>query len=420
MKPQTGLLETVLDRMDKAAAIINLDPDIKKIIRETKNEIILNFPVKMDDSEIEMFTGYRVQHSDVMGPYTGGIRFHPWIELDQIKALAMTTTFKAAVLDIPMGGATGGIQFNPRDYSKDEIERITRRFTFSLGTNIGPDFDVQSPDINTNPQIMAWVLDTYLSTVRPQNRNGSIHVVAGKPLRSAGTAGRDRAAGQGIVYAIKEWSKEKGFQLKDATFMVQGFGNVGSWTASILAEEGAKLIAVEDASGPITNPEGIDTSGLIEHTVTNKKLAGFPGAKRVTHEEFLSTKADIFIPAALENQITSSTAPMLSVKLIVEGADSPTDKEGDEILAKKGIDVIPDILSNTGGLIVAYFEWLQNKRSEFWELDEIQRKLERKIVDAYKRVRENAKKYGKDMRSAAYITALQTLERIYTRRGIFP
>lgn len=415
-----GLNEAVQAKFNEASKLAKLDPSVKKIIEQTNNEIVLNFPVKMDDSDIEMFTGFRVQHSNVLGPYIGGIRFHPWVELDEIRALAMTTTFKAAIAEIPMGGASGGIQFNPREYSRDEIERISRRFIFGLGSNIGPDYDVQSPDVNTNPQIMAWALDTYLSTIPPQIRNRSVHIVAGKPLRSGGTAGRDRAAGQGVVFAIKEWAKEKGMNLKGSTFMVQGFGNVGSWAASILEEEGARLVAVEDTSGPIVNLDGIKTSDLLEYSVTNKHLGGFPKAERTSHEAFLSTKADIFIPAALENQITGNTAPMLNVRLVVEGADGPTDKDGDEILAKKGIDVIPDLVSNSGGLIVAYFEWLQNKRSEFWELEEITTKLERKVVDAYKRVVDNAKKYKKDMRTAAYITALETLERIYTRRGIFP
>lgn len=415
-----GLNEAVQAKFNEASKLAKLDPSVKKIIEQTNNEIVLNFPVKMDDSDIEMFTGFRVQHSNVLGPYIGGIRFHPWVELDEIRALAMTTTFKAAIAEIPMGGASGGIQFNPREYSRDEIERISRRFIFGLGSNIGPDYDVQSPDVNTNPQIMAWALDTYLSTIPPQIRNRSVHIVAGKPLRSGGTAGRDRAAGQGVVFAIKEWAKEKGMNLKGSTFMVQGFGNVGSWAASILEEEGARLVAVEDTSGPIVNLDGIKTSDLLEYSVTNKHLGGFPKAERTSHEAFLSTKADIFIPAALENQITGNTAPMLNVRLVVEGADGPTDKDGDEILAKKGIDVIPDLVSNSGGLIVAYFEWLQNKRSEFWELEEITTKLERKVVDAYKRVVDNAKKYKKDIRTAAYITALETLERIYTRRGIFP
>ncbi len=415
-----SLNEAVQAKLSGAAKLMKLDPSVKKIIEQTNNEIVLNFPVKMDDSEIEMFTGFRVQHSNVLGPYTGGMRFHPWVELDEIRALAMTTTFKAAVAEVPMGGASGGIQFNPREYSRDEIERITRRFVFGLGSNIGPDFDVQSPDVNTNPQIMAWALDTYLSTVPPQVRNRSVHIVAGKPLRSGGTIGRDRAAGQGVVFAVKEWAKEKNFRLDGATFMVQGFGNVGSWAASILEEEGARLVAVEDTSGPIVNADGIKTSELLEYSITNKHLAGFPKAERTSHEAFLSTRADIFVPAALENQITGDTATMLNVKLVVEGADGPTDADGDEILAKKGIDVIPDLVSNSGGLIVAYFEWLQNKRSEFWELEEITAKLKRKVVDAYKRVTDNAKKYKKDMRTAAYITALETLERIYTRRGIFP
>jgi glutamate dehydrogenase (NAD(P)+) len=424
-EPQTGRRGSVYDNVvwqfNKASDLMRLDPDIRKILSKTTNEIVVHFPVKMDDGRIEVFTGYRVQHNNALGPYKGGLRFHPAVDIDEVRALATWMTWKGALTDIPFGGAKGGIQCDPFKYSPGEVERVTRRFTFALGNNIGPEYDIPAPDVNTNAQIMAWILDTYLSTMPPHERQACIHVVTGKPIESGGSVGRDKATGQGVVYTIEEWAKDRSFDLGRATYTVQGFGNVGSWTAVLLKQHGSKLLAAEDASGALANPEGIDPDALLSYAQKNSGLIkGYPQAKPINRKTLFATQADIFVPAALENQITAETAPLLNVKLVAEGANGPTDPDGDQILQKRGIDLIPDILCNSGGVIVSYFEWLQNKRSEFWDLEEVDTKLHRKIVGAYGRVRETAEKYNTDWRTAAYVEALSRLETVYKERGIFP
>jgi glutamate dehydrogenase (NAD(P)+) len=416
-----NVYENVVWQVNKASDLMKLDLDIRKILGKTTNEIIVNFPVKMDDGRIEMFTGYRVQHNNALGPFKGGLRFHPAVDIDEVRALATWMTWKSALAYIPFGGAKGGIQCDPFKYSSSEVERISRRFTFALGNNIGPEYDIPAPDVNTNPQIMAWILDTYVSTMPAHERQACIHVVTGKPIESGGSLGRDKATGQGVVYTIEEWAKDKGFNLKGATYTVQGFGNVGSWTALLLKQHGSILLAVEDASGAIANAEGIDPEDLLVFAKKNNGLiSGYPKAKPIDRKTLFQTKADIFVPAALENQITADTAPVLNVKLVAEGANGPTNPDGDRVLQQKGIDLIPDILCNAGGVIVSYFEWLQNKRSEFWELEEVDTKLHRKIVSAYERVRDTAKAYKTDWRTAAYIVALSHLDTVYRERGIFP
>jgi len=415
-----NVYETVLRQFDIAADRMGLDPSIRKILSHTMNEVLIHFPVKMDDGRIEIFTGYRVQHNDVLGPFKGGLRFHPAVDIDEVRALAAWMTWKSALVDIPFGGAKGGVQCDPHTFSPAEIERITRRFAFSLGCTIGPEYDIPAPDVNTNAQTMAWILDTYLSTMPPQDRNRAIHVVTGKPIEAGGSQGREKATGQGIVYCIEEWAKDRRFDLSRATYSVQGFGNVGSWAARLLKPLGAILVAVEDHTGAIADPGGIDPDELVEHSVTSGGITGFQGAAQVDHESFLSTPADVFIPAALENQLTAETAPLLDVRLVAEGANGPTDLDGDRVLADKGIDLIPDILCNAGGVIVSYFEWLQNKRSEFWDLAEVDGRLRRTILAGYARVREAAASYEVDWRTGAYIVALKRLEKVYKRRGIFP
>jgi len=419
-KPRT-VYDNVNMQFDRAADLMKLDKNIRKILAKTTNEIIVNFPVRMDDGRIEMFTGYRVQHNSALGPFKGGLRFHPAVDIDEVRALATWMTWKSAIVYIPFGGAKGGIQLDPFKYSSTELEHITRRFTFALGNNIGPEYDIPAPDVNTTSQIMAWILDTYLSTIPPHERQRCTHVVTGKPVESGGSLGRDKATGQGVVYTIEEWAKDRNFNLKGATYTVQGFGNVGSWTALLLKKHGSKLVAVEDVSGAIANPEGIDPEDLIAYALKHKNLIkGYPKAEPIDRKTLLEIQADIFVPAALENQITAETAPLLKVKVVAEGANGPTDPDGDRILQEKGIDLIPDILCNAGGVIVSYFEWLQNKRSEFWELEEVDCKLHKKITCAYAKVREAAKQYNTDWRTAAYIVALSHLERVYKERGIFP
>lgn len=419
-KKKSGLYASVQKQFSKAADLMNLDQDIRKILETTSNEIVVHFPVKMDDGRIEVFTGYRVQHNNVLGPYKGGLRYHPMVDLDEVRSLATWMTWKSAIVGIPFGGAKGGIQFDPRNHSQAELQRITRRFTFNLGSNIGPEYDIPAPDVNTNPQIMAWFLDTYLSTMPPQERNKSIHVVTGKPIASGGSQGRTKATGQGVVFCIQEWAKDHNFDLSGSTYFVQGFGNVASWAAKLLKQLGSKLIAVEDHTGCIRNLNGIDADELADYGEINGGIKGFEKAEAVDHETYMKTKADIFIPAALENQINENNAPYIDVKVIAEGANGPTTPEADDILISRGIDIIPDILCNAGGVMVSYFEWLQNKRSEFWDLEEVDGKLKKKLVAAYINVRETAKEFETDWRTAAYIVALRTLEKVYRERGIFP
>lgn len=420
MGKKASVYDNVTRQFNKAADLMGLDPEIRKILSKTVNEIIVNFPVKMDDGQIEMFRGYRVQHNNALGPYKGGLRYHPSVDIDEVRALATWMTWKSAIINIPFGGAKGGIQFAPSDYSFSELERITRRFTFALGSNIGPEYDIPAPDVNTNSQVMAWLVDTYLSTIQPLERNRCVHVVTGKPIESGGSIGRDKATGQGVVFLIEQWAKDQNFDLQGSTYTVQGFGNVGSWAARLMKPHGAMLVAVEDVTGAIFNPEGIDPDDLVKYAEEHRGIAGYPKTKPIDHEAFLSTQADIFIPAALENQITAETAPLLNVKLVAEGANGPTDPDGDAILQERGIDVLPDILCNAGGVTVSYFEWLQNKRSEFWDLEEVDTKLYKKMVNAYERVRSTVQEYDTDWRTAAYIVALSRLEKVYKERGIFP
>jgi glutamate dehydrogenase (NAD(P)+) len=420
MRAKKSLFENVRSQFNRAADLMHLDPDVRKILAMTKNEIMVHFPVKMDSGPIEMFTGYRVQHNDVLGPFKGGLRFHPDVDLDEVRALAAWMTWKCALAGIPFGGAKGGIQMDPSMYSRTELERITRRFVYALGDNIGPEYDIPAPDVNTNAQIMAWILDTYSSTVPPHERHGNVHVVTGKPVEAGGSVGRDKATGQGVVYTIQQWAEDRKLDLHDLTFIVQGFGNVGSWAARLLTRLGAKLIAVEDVTGGTRNPAGLDPDDLLGYVKQSGGVFKYPRGEFADHIMFLQTPADIFIPAALENQITAETARWLHVRLVAEAANGPTDPDGDAVLRERGIDLIPDILCNSGGVIVSYFEWLQNKRSEFWELDEVDAKLHKRITLAYQRVREKARELRVDWRTASYAIALSRLETVYKERGIFP
>jgi glutamate dehydrogenase (NAD(P)+) len=415
-----SVFETVLVQFDKAADLMKLDPEIRKILSRPTNEIVVNFPVVMDDGCVRMFTGYRVQHNNVIGPYKGGLRFHPQVDIDEVRALAAWMTWKTALAGIPYGGAKGGIELRPWDFSPGELERITRRFTFALGSNIGPEYDIPAPDVNTNPQIMAWILDTYLQMMPPMERNRAVHVVTGKPVESGGSVGRDKATGQGLVFVLEAWAKDHDFDLQGATYIIQGFGNVGSWAARLLKPLGAVLVGVEDHSGALVNPDGIDPDDLAAWVAHDGRIQGYTGADPVDHNTFFGTEADIFIPAALEEQITEETAPLLNVSIVVEGANGPTDIDGDRIMLDKGIRVLPDVLANSGGVIVSYFEWLQNKRSEFWDLEEVDARLHKQIVGAYRRVRDVVREYQTDWRTAAYIVALRRLEKVYKERGIFP
>jgi glutamate dehydrogenase (NAD(P)+) len=390
------------------------------IIKNPQRETKVYLPVEMDDGTVQVFEGYRVQHSNIRGPFKGGIRFHQDCNLNEVKALATWMSLKCAVVNIPYGGAKGGVRVDPDTLSLRELRKLTRRYAFAIEPLIGADTDIPAPDVNTNAQTMAWILDTYLSMMPPLERNRNLHVVTGKPIESGGSVGRDKATGQGVVFVIEQWAKDQGFDLEGATYTIQGFGNVGSWTARLMKPLGARLIAVEDVTGACLNQEGIDPDDLVEYAKAHRGVADYPKAKPIAREAFLSTQADIFIPAALENQITAQTAPLLKVRLVAEAANGPTDPDGDAILTERGIAMLPDVLCNAGGVAVSYFEWLQNKRSESWDLEEVDTKLFKKMVSAYERVRDTVRAYDTDWRTAAYIVALSRLATVYKERGIFP
>lgn len=416
-----GMLENVMRQFNHAADIINLNSNIRKILSITNNELLIHFPVKMDNGDVEVFTGYRVQHNNALGPYKGGLRYHPTVDIDAAKALAMWMTWKTSLAGLPYGGAKGGIQIDPSKYSTAELERITRRFTYALGDNIGPEHDIPAPDVNTNSQTMAWIVDTYMSTKSPAERSKNQHVVTGKPLGSGGSEGRDRATGYGVFLNIKYWAEKKKVDLKKKRFIVQGFGNVGYWTAYFLENEGAKLVGVQDAYGSITNSDGIEVSKLYQYIQGNKgSIVGYDNAQVVEKDHFFELDCDICIPAALGNQITAENATKIKAFLIAEGANGPTDVEGEEILLKNGVGIIPDILCNSGGVIGSYFEWLQNRNGELWQLEEVLAKLEKKMKEVFEKVYETAENRDGDMRTAAYIIAIERIEKAYVQRGIFP
>lgn len=416
-----GMYENVMHQFDKAADHMQLNKGIRKILSICNNEIVVNFPAKMDDGSIEVFTAYRVQHNNSLGPYKGGLRYHPNLEIDMARALAMWMTWKCSLAGLPYGGGKGGIQIDPSKYSITELERITRRFTYALGDNIGPEHDIPAPDINTNAQTMAWIADTYVSTKSPAERSKNMHVVTGKPMGAGGLAGRDRATGFGVVVSIKEWIRIKALNLEGMTYIVQGFGNVGYWTSYFMQENHALMTAVQDASATLYSEEGIDPLDLYEYTLTNNgHIAGYPKAVEIDASSFFGIECDICIPAAMANQITEANAYEIKASVVAEGANGPTDTEGERILLSRGIEVIPDILCNSGGVIGSYFEWLQNRNSEIWNMDDVLIKLENKIVDAFKRVHQSAVKHNTDWRTAAYIEAITRIEQAYVQRGIFP
>ena len=412
--------KVVQDYLDRASRTTNLQEFVRTILSQPKNELIINFPVKMDNGEVRLFKGYRVQHNNLLGPFKGGMRFHPSVTLDDVKALAAMMTWKCALMRIPFGGGKGGIKFDPHSVSKAELQRITRRFTHALGENIGPEYDIPAPDVGTNSQTMAWMMDTYSNMVGAANKQTVKGVVTGKPVASGGTLGRAKATGQGAVFCVIEWSKEKAFDLEGSTMSVQGFGNVGSHLAVILSRLGVSTTAVGDHSGYMTNPEGFNAHKLQDWVEIHGSIAGYPGGKAITREEFFKQKVDIFAPCALENQIGESEAKWLDCKLVVEGANGPCNPVGEKILLDRGIDILPDVLANSGGVTVSYYEWVQNKRSESWTEEEVDAKLEKAMTRSYREVADFARQHKIDRRIAAYAIALARIEAVYKEREIFP
>jgi glutamate dehydrogenase (NAD(P)+) len=419
-QPKGNLYTIVQQQLDRTARAINLSREVALILSQPKNELIVNFPVRMDDGTYRLFKGYRVQHNNILGPFKGGIRYHEEVTLDELKGLAAAMTWKSALHDIPYGGGKGGIKFNPRLHSKSELERITRRYTHALGQNIGPEFDIPAPDVGTNAQTMVWIMDTYMNVIGFNEKNAVRRVVTGKTITAGGSYGRETATGQGVVHCITEWAKDRRFNLNGCSFIVQGFGNVGSHFSKILAKLGATLIAVGDYKGYIANPEGLNTHKLTEHVTQTGSVEGYKHSRPITRDEFFATECDIFVPAALELEIGEKEARALRCKVVAEGANGPTYPEAEQILLDRGVDLLPDILVNSGGVIVSYYEWLQNKRSERWDLDEVESKLERRMKRTYSLVQDFARERKMDFRTASYAIGLERIEKAYSERGIFP
>ena len=418
---KTGMYENVSQQFNRAADLMNLHPSVRKILAIPNTEIVVNFPVKLDDGTVEVFKGYRVQHNNALGPYKGGLRYHDTVDIDAARALATWMTWKTSLAGLPYGGGKGGVQINPKLYSDSELERITRRFTYALGDNIGPEHDIPAPDVNTTPQMMAWIADTYMSTKSTNERTKHAHVVTGKPVGAGGLEGRDRATGFGVVISLKEWAKYKGTELKGKKYILQGFGNVGYWAAHFMKENGAILTGVQDASGSIYNEKGIDPEDLHLYMNDNRGfIKDYKYADGIPNDLFFGLDCDILIPAALGNQITDENANGIKAMVIAEAANGPVDVSANDILLERNIDLIPDIYCNSGGVIASYFEWLQNRNGEMWVLSEVLEKLEKMMKLSFDKIIRTAKKHNTDWRTAAFIEAISRVEQAYLQRGIFP
>jgi glutamate dehydrogenase/leucine dehydrogenase len=415
-----AFFKVVQKHLHEAAELLQTPEHVRTILLQPKNELIVNFPVRMDDGRYRLFKGYRVQHSNILGPYKGGLRFHQDTSLDELKALAALMTWKCSLLELPFGGAKGGIKFDPHTVSQPELERITRRFVHALGSNIGPDYDIPAPDMGTGPQVMAWAMDTYMNTSGVADKQRQTGVVTGKPVASGGTLGRVKATGQGLVHCVTHWADRMRFDLKGTKMIVQGFGNVGSHAAVLFSHLGVSLVAVGDHTGYLRNSEGFNVHRLQSYVRAHGSIAGYPGGETITRDEFFASEADILIPAALEHQIGEAEARALNVRLVAEGANGPTTPEADVILRERGVAVMPDILANAGGVTVSYYEWVQNRRSERWSLEEVDLRLEAAMRQAYLKMIDFAEKYATSYRIACYGVALERLTRVYEERGIFP
>ena len=401
-------------QLDLAAEKLKLAPNIHAILREPARVMEVNFPVRMDDGSVRVFKGYRAQHNTAIGPAKGGIRFHPQVTLEEVKALSMWMTFKCGVLGLPYGGGKGGVVVDPRTLSKGELERVSRAYIGAISAIIGPEQDIPAPDVNTNPQIMAWMMDEYSKYKGGVTYPG---VVTGKPIILGGSLGRSEATGRGCVIVIREAAKRLGIDLQKATAVIQGFGNVGGATARLLAKEGVKIIAVLKSDGGTYNPDGLDLDALFAYREKTNTIRTFPGGRPIEQEELFSLACDILVPAALENQITAANAPQIKAKIIAEAANGPTTPEADEILAKKGVFLAPDILANAGGVTVSYFEWVQNLMHYYWTEDEVNQRLEQMMVDAFAGVYRMSQEYHVDMRMAAYMYSLSRLAEAIKVRG---
>lgn len=413
---ETNPYQMAVRQLEIAAEKMSLDPNITELLKHPRRVLTVSVPVRMDDGRIKVFTGYRVQHNPWRGAYKGGIRYHPKVDLDEVKALAMWMTWKAAVMDIPYGGAKGGVVCNPKEMSRGELERMTRRYTTMILDEIGPYKDVPAPDVYTNPQVMAWIMDTY-STIKGY---AVPEIVTGKPVSIGGSLGRLEATGRGVAICAREACNKLGMSIKDTTVAVQGYGNVGYHAAVVAAEMGIKIIAVSDSRGGIYNPSGIDPVKLGEHKQKTGSVLGYPRAKDITSEELLTLHCDILMPCALEGVLTEKNAPEVKAKIISEGANGPTTPQADRVFCERGVFLVPDILANAGGVTVSYYEWVQNLHREQWTEEEVNQKLERKMVKAFNDVYELAEKEKVDMRTAAMMLAVRRVADAFQSAGLFP
>jgi len=401
-------------QFEEAAARLNLPAGIKEMIKRPRRATIVSLPVQMDDGTLRVFTGYRVQHSIVRGPAKGGIRYHPDVSLDEVAALAAWMTWKCAVVNIPFGGGKGGVICDPARLSKGELERLTRRYAADLSDLFGPESDVPAPDVNTNEQVMAWIVDTYSM----HERRTEYAVVTGKPLEVGGSAGRREATGRGVLLCAREACKHLAMPLAGAKVAVQGFGNVGSVSADLLARDGAKIVAVADVTGGVHNPAGLDVPALLGWAADHRGVAGFPGGKPLT-TPIVEYDCDILIPAALENQITRENAGRIRARIVAEGANGPTTPDADKLLEEKGVFLIPDILCNSGGVTVSYFEWVQNRMGFYWPEDEVNSRLEHTMVQAFQGVLSKALEHRVNMRVAAFMVAIERVVKVIMLRGVY-
>ncbi|HET7224885.1 MAG TPA: Glu/Leu/Phe/Val dehydrogenase [Candidatus Eisenbacteria bacterium] len=401
-------------QFDEAASRLNLPEGIREVIRRPRRATIVSLPIQMDDGALRVFTGYRVQHSIVRGPAKGGIRYHPDVTLEEVEALAAWMTWKCAVVNIPFGGGKGGIRCDPDKLSKGELERLTRRYAADLSDLFGPEKDVPAPDVNTNAQTMAWIMDTYSM----HERRTEYAVVTGKPLEVGGSAGRREATGRGVLLCIREACAHLKMPLAGARVAVQGFGNVGSVSADLLAREGAKIVAVADVSGSVANPAGLDVAALIKWAADHRGVAGFPGGKPLAGS-IIEADCDILIPAALENQITPDIASRVKARIVAEGANGPTTPDADKILEHKGVMVIPDILCNSGGVTVSYFEWVQNRMGFYWPEKEVNERLEHAMVEAFRDVLAKSVEHQTSLRVAAFMVAIERVVKVIMLRGVY-
>ena len=417
---QSNMWTSALHELRRAAAKLGLSEGMLAILETPERELAVAMPIRMDDETIRVFKGYRIQHSSVRGPCKGGIRYHPDVNVDEMRALAMLMTWKCAVVDIPYGGAKGGVEVNPSDLSRNELMRLTRRFATMIRPIIGPQRDIPAPDVNTNAQTMSWIADT----ISMFDGTTDLSVVTGKPIIFGGSLGRQSATGRGVAFVTREFLKKIGLPIQQTRVAVQGFGNVGSNTAEALHEMGARIIAVSDVSGGIYNPEGLDIPAILAHTRNHPYhlLEGYdaPGVIQVSNEELLELDVDVLIPAALENQITVDNAHAIRARAIIEAANGPTTDEADEILNSRGVQVVPDILANAGGVVVSYFEWVQNREAFYWDEDQVAAQLERIMTRSFEQVWRFSRERGETLRSGAIMLAVQRVVSVLEQREIFP